>query len=113
MKTLLVLLFISLSFLCNAATNDESCFSKVLISGKDDCFKTKLQNNEYRCCYETYKVTVMSVSTCQPVTKEEYFDIANFIKKRQITIPGFTGYSLDCASRYFTLSIISLIFLVL
>ena len=55
----------------------------------------------------------MSVSTCQPVTKEEYFDIANFIKKRQITIPGFTGYSLDCASRYFTLSIISLIFLVL
>ena len=113
MKAFLAILFLSLAALSNSLDDQVLCGTQVLPSNRDECTSSKLQDGIFKCCYEAYKVTIVTASFCRPLTEAQFKDIDAYIKERKVTIPGFTSYSLDCSSNYLTLSIISLILLLL
>ena len=109
MKFYNIILFASL-ILC--ILSDE-CDSKDSASSKKDC--KDLQTSAYKCCFIKAKDKDGENSSCTPVTKENYDNIKDYIKKLEELAKSedLKIKKLDCKSIYLELSVLSFILLLL
>lgn len=85
----------------------------------EDCNSQSVTGNEYRCCFEYYiyltgKSKIKNeVKQCIGITKMDYDEIESYEKYKKEIIEKTKGdvddYEIDCSSKYFYISTISLI----
>ena len=90
------------------------------VKDEDNCHNRKLSDGFYRCCFVEYEGTFEGEKRegkyCIPVTKEIYDKIDDFADAEEKDVePGdkIDDYSIDCASNYIMISLLSLILLFL
>ena len=116
---LLVLLLLS-KFNCQAEDEkpDEGECDEDLSSG---CENLKVGKGYYKCClfeieYDQEIDGEKESKFCQPITQTDYDDIKDSIKKQEDFFKNSNGFgvdiSIDCASNYVLISLLSLIILV-
>ncbi len=90
------------------------------VNDEDICHDRTLQRGVFRCCYVeaegTFDGKKSKVKLCVPVTKEQYDEIEDFVdamKKDVDEGDKIDEYSIDCASNYIMISLLSLLLLFL
>ena len=86
-----------------------------------DCQNLEIDSAHYKCCYAHSKVTIMGQTQekkeCQQITKTEYDNIKDEIKKAKEQIEKMGGkvdtFDIDCNSNYLYISLLSLIIFLL
>ncbi len=91
----------------------DECNSKESASSKKDC--KDLKTDSYKCCFLKAKDKDGEGSSCMSVTKEEYDNIKDYIKKMEELgkSEDLKIKKLDCKSIYLELSVLSFILLLL
>ena len=90
------------------------------VKDEDNCHNRKLKDGYYRCCFVEYEGTFDGEKEegkyCMPVIKELYDKIDDFIDAEEEDVsPGdkIDDFSIDCASNYIIISLLSFILLFL
>ena len=86
-----------------------------------DCQNLEIDSAHYKCCYAHTKFTLMGQTQekkeCQQITKTEYDNIKDEIKKAKEEIEKMGGkvdtFDIDCNSNYLYISLLSLIIFLL
>ena len=89
--------------------SDDECMAKDSASSSKDC--EKLQSSRGHCCYINGKNDEEEIKRCISLTKEEYDNIDDYIKK--LENDGSKVKDLDCKSYYLELCLLSLLFILL
>ena len=90
------------------------------VKDEDNCHNRKLKDGYYRCCFVevegTFDGKKEEGKLCLPLTKDEYDKIDDFVDAREKDVDAgdeIDDYSIDCASNYIMISLLSLILLFL
>ena len=90
------------------------------VTNEDNCHNRNKQEGIYRCCYVEAEGTFDGKKDegkfCVPVTQEQYDKIEDFVdaaKKDVEEGDKMDEYSIDCASNYIMISLLSLLLLFL
>ena len=90
------------------------------VTNEDNCHDRTLQRGIFRCCYVeaegTHDGEKQKIKYCLGVTKEQYDEIEDFVdamKKNVVDGDKIDEYSIDCASNYIMISLLSLLLLFL
>ena len=90
------------------------------VKDEDNCHNRKLEDGDYRCCFVEvegkYQGQKMERKSCLPLTKDEYDKIDDFVDAQEKIVGEgneIDDFSIDCASNYIMISLLSLILLFL
>ena len=81
----------------------------VLVPNVENCNAIKLKDDDYTCCYYTYKEDGEEIKDCIPVKKNKVSKVIDDIEDED----GYTDVSIDCSSNYISnalLILLSLLF---
>ena len=108
MKILFVLLF-AIAFAKDDLGDWPQC-SNIQPSYREQCTSIGSIYGYTSCCYESLITSAgLRKKSCWPLTKDEYNNIDNYINARKEQNPGCTEYSLDCGSKFISISLILLL----
>jgi hypothetical protein len=102
MKTILLLILFSYSFL-------ENCEKNLVKITSRECHALTLDSNYSKCCYLYVEEDNFVTSVCYPITKEQleaYDEMYAYIER---TYPDADELKFDCNSHYINLVILTLI----
>ena len=90
------------------------------VKDEDNCHNRKLKDGDYRCCFVEIEGKIegqkKEVKYCLPLTKDQYDKIDDFVDAQEKAVDAgdeIDDYSIDCASNYIMISLLSLILLFL
>ena len=90
------------------------------VKDEDNCHNRKLEDGDYRCCFVevegTFQGQKRESKSCLPLTKDEYDKIDDLVDAQKKAVGEgnqIDDSSIDCASNYIMISLLSLILLFL
>lgn len=108
MKILFVLLF-AISFSKDYLGYWPQC-ENIKPSYREQCTSIGSISGYKGCCFEKFNSSSGVIQkSCWPLTYNEYDNIKNYIEARKEKNPGCTDYSLDCSSKFISISLILLL----